>query len=400
MADQPITTSIDDLVKYVHEHGETDSNTLAAALNVGEAIIEKWTDVLEKAQIVKVSYKLGKMYAAPLLVSQEAVESASKTAEMKKGIVESELAAQVDLVNQINSRLDEFKRYVGGAESAFKSKAGAIKNTIDEIDRLGMQVDNAYKKMASENEYMDKLGEKMDEQLQALQKKAEAASAYGVTQDSSKQISDDLRLKLADYENRLKALDAGFGATLKQKRQEFAELSDSIREEQKAMHSVLDQEERAGREYERALESYRHDSESMRKQAERERSRIMDDMAKSADEVRKAYDVSGRQAAEARKQLDELKSHFGGYAELSDKLNDVKSSIESISREKEELQTELGQLSEQLRAISALGESQAGDKSAKISQAVKRVAATSKGAQKLAGDVKNVRKKIDDVAKK
>ncbi len=400
MADQPITTSIDDLVKYVHEHGETDSSALAVALSVGEAIIEKWADVLEKAQIVKVSYKLGKMFVAPMLVNQEAVESASKTAELKRGIVESELAAQVDLVNQINSRLDEFKRYVGEAESAFKSKAGTIKSTIDEIDRLGAEADNAYKKVSSEKEYMDKLGANMDAQLRSLQEKAAAAAAVGAPQDSSKQMADDLKLKLADYENRLKALDASFGATLKQKKQEFAELSDSIRGEQKTMHDMVDQEERAVKEYERALESYRHDSEGMRKQAERERSRIMDDMAKSAEEARKAYDISSRQSAEVRKQLDELKSRFGGYAELSDKLNDIKSNIESISREKEELRAELTQLSEQLRAISALGGSQAGDKSARVEQAEAHAAATSKKAQKLAGDVKDVRKKIDGVAGK
>ena len=53
MADQDITTSIDDLVKYLTAHGETESSELAKALGVSENIIGKWTDVLEKAKVVK-----------------------------------------------------------------------------------------------------------------------------------------------------------------------------------------------------------------------------------------------------------------------------------------------------------------------------------------------------------
>ncbi len=399
MAEQPITTSIDDLVKYVHEHGETDSSALAIALNVGEPIVEKWADVLEKAQIIKISYKLGKMYMAPLLIGREAVESASKTAEMKKSIVESDLAAQVELVNQINSKLDEFKRYVGGAEGAFRSKAGQIKETIDQIDRLVAQVDSAYRKLAGEKDYMDRLAGQMDKQLQVLQQKADAAGASGSGSGASKQLIDDLKLKLADYEGRLKALDASSGSMLKQKKQEFDEFSSGIREEQKALRSMLDQEERAGREYEQALELHKREAEAMKKQAARERSRVMDDMAKSANDVRKAYEAAGKQASDAKKQLDEMKAHFGGYSDLSDKLNGIKNSIESISREKDELQKELDQLSAQLRAISSLGASQVGEKSTQVAEAEARASKTSKMAHKLAGDAEAVGDKINDVAK-
>lgn len=62
---QNVTTSIDDLVKYINEHGETDSFSLSQALGVSEAIIEVWAGALEKAKLMRVLYKRGKMYLAP-----------------------------------------------------------------------------------------------------------------------------------------------------------------------------------------------------------------------------------------------------------------------------------------------------------------------------------------------
>ncbi len=64
--EQSITTSIDDLVKYLNEHGETESSALAGTLGVSEAVIEAWAGALEKAKMTKVIYKRGRMYLAPV----------------------------------------------------------------------------------------------------------------------------------------------------------------------------------------------------------------------------------------------------------------------------------------------------------------------------------------------
>src|SRR5271157_562499 len=130
MADQNITTSIDDLVKYLSEHGEAESSELAKALGVNESIIETWADVLEKAKITKVSYKVGKMFVSLVAETKGGTEVAKKTAEIKRGIAESELEAQAAAIGQVGAKIDEFKRYVAGAEATFKSRAGEIRNTL------------------------------------------------------------------------------------------------------------------------------------------------------------------------------------------------------------------------------------------------------------------------------
>lgn len=398
MADQPITTSIDDLVKYLKEHGETDSSALASALNVGENIIETWADVLEKAQIVKVSYKLGKMYVSQMLLTKEGVETAKKTVELKKSSAETELATQVNLINQINAKLDEFKRYVAGAEGAFKTKAGQIKDMIDQIDRLNAQVDSAYKRLKDRKEYIDDLSTKLDKDAQRVEEKARATEAVTSKDSDSRRLIGDIRARLDDSENRLKSMSAAFNTTMDQSRASFSELLNSIRDEARLLKDTLNQQEREAHEYASSLNSYRSESESVKRQVARERAKMLDDTARSVDEARKAYAVAEKQSADIKKMLDGMKKQFGGFAELSDKLNGIKSSIDSISRQKDEIQKELEQLSEQLRALSALDDSKMAEKSMAMQRVDQVAAQTSRKINKLGRDAEDIRKGIDEMA--
>ncbi|MDE1854783.1 MAG: hypothetical protein KGH57_00470 [Candidatus Micrarchaeota archaeon] len=399
MADQPITTSIDDLVKYLNEHGETDSAALAAALKVNENIIETWADVLEKAQIVRINYKLGKMFVSPMTITKEGEEVAKKTVELKRGAAEAELASQINAINQINTKLDEFRRYIAGAEGAFKTKAGEIKNTIDQIDKLNLQVDNAYKRLKEKKDYIDQMSVKLDKEAAQLEEKAKAATTITGSNADSKQMITDIRAKLEDSEGRLRALNAGMNSMLEQSRKSFSQLTDSVRAESKTLRDTLNQRERELQEYDSFLKSYKQESDSIRRQVSRERIRMLDDIAKSSDEARKVYAVAERQIIDVKKTLVDTKSQFGGFADLNDRINGIKSSIDSIVRQKDELQKELEQLQEQLRAISALGEEHVAEKSEQMQHADDRMSETARKAEQLKQDTENVKKGIDELAK-
>jgi DeoR/GlpR family transcriptional regulator of sugar metabolism len=84
-----ITTCIDDLIKYLNEHGETDSRTLANALKVSEEMINAWVDVLEEAHAVKIDYKLDKMFISTATEIKEEDKVASKMTEEEKKLIDS-----------------------------------------------------------------------------------------------------------------------------------------------------------------------------------------------------------------------------------------------------------------------------------------------------------------------
>jgi DNA repair exonuclease SbcCD ATPase subunit len=399
MADQPITTSIDDLVKYLNEHGETDSAALSGALKVNESIIETWADVLEKAQIVRINYKLGKMFVSPMTITKEGVEVAKKTVELKKSTAESYLTTQVNMINQINAKLDEFKRYVAGAEGAFKSKAGEIKGTIDEIDKLSMQVDNAYRKLKDKRDFIDSLSAKLDKETQKLQEKADVTEGMANKESDVKRVISDIKAKLDDSESRIKTLNKNFDATVEANRQSFAELLGSIKDESKYLRETLNQQEKELREYNSLLSSYKFESESIKRQVSKERTRMVDEIAKSTDDARKVYVVADKQLGDAKKTLADLKAQFGGFSDLSDKLNSIKSNLNSLTKQKDELMKEIEQLGDQLKAIGALDSTRMAEKTMKMEQTDEKMTETAKKIGTLAKAADSVRNDIDEMAK-
>ncbi len=66
MDSETVTTSIDELVAYLKRHGETESAELAKAVKSDEKHIEEWVGALEKAGVVGVSYRMGRMYVRVL----------------------------------------------------------------------------------------------------------------------------------------------------------------------------------------------------------------------------------------------------------------------------------------------------------------------------------------------
>jgi chromosome segregation ATPase len=399
MEDRPITTSIDDLVKYLNEHGESDANTLANALNVGENIISTWADVLEKARLVKINYKLGKMFVSPMAMTKEGAEVAKKTIEVKKGVAETELVAQINMINQINTRLDEFKRYVTGAEGAFRSKAGEIKEVIDQIDKLGLQVDGSYKKLRDKKNYIDALSQRLDKETQKLEQKAKAVEIMGGRDAESRSVILDVKAKLDDAEDRIKTLNKNFDVTLEENRKGFAELFEGIRIENRALRDMIAQQEKQIQDYASFLTSYKKESDAIKRQAAKDRIKMLDDIAKASDETRKVYGTAENDVNEVRRKLFEMKSQFGGYADLSDKLNGIKNSINSISKQKDELQKQLEEIREQLRTIELLDESKIAQKEIDMEKAEKKMADTNKKAETLKKDEDKIRSDIDEIAK-
>ncbi len=399
MADQPLTTSIDDLVKYVNEHGETDSTTLASALKVGENIIETWADVLEKAQIVKINYKLGKMFVSPKTITKEGAEVAKKTVEMKRGVAETELATQVSMINQINTKLDEFKRYVSSAEGAFKTKAGQIKENLDQIDKLSSQVDSAYRKLKEKKDTIDRLSATLDKEAAALEEKAGKAQSVTGADSDPQRVINDISAKLEDSESRLKALRSNVNSTMEQSRNEFSQLLNGIKDENKALREMLSQREKELHDYESFLKSYGQQSDSVKRQAAKERTKMIDDIANATEDTRRVYSVAEKQITDVKKSLSDMKSQFGGFADLSDKLNGIKSSIDSISRQKDELLKEIEQLQEQTRALSVVEDSKVAEKSVKMRQVDEKMTSTKKKVSQLGRQTDEIKKGIDDMAK-
>lgn len=398
MAGQNITTSIDSLMTYLSEHGETESSDLAKALGVNEGIIETWADVLEKAKITKITYKVGKMYVSLAAVGKGGTETAKATAEIKKGIAETELQAQAIAISQVSAKIDGFKRYVTGAEAAFKSKAGETKATLEEIDRLDNQVAGAYKKLKEKKDYIDGMIDKLGKSMQAMEQKSSSLAGKGGDGDAKALIAD-IRSKLENADAMIKSLDKEFGRTMEANRKSFAELLDGMKKESAALRRVLFQHEKENEEYGAMSKEYAREGERIRRQVSGERERLLDEITKTSYEVGKVYAVSDGQITALRKSLAEMKGQFGGFAEMNDKISKVKEEIGDVEKRKDDISKNIGDLTLQLKAISALGETNAASRSLQMEEISKKVNASEGKIEELDSGLEGIKKDVDDIGR-
>jgi DNA-binding transcriptional ArsR family regulator len=102
MADPVVSTTIDKLVNYLKDHGETDSDSLLKALKINESTLSVWADALEDAHVVKIDYKFGKMFMSPAQTAE--VKPQAKQAGKEGKIVESEIAS-IETVEHVRDLL-------------------------------------------------------------------------------------------------------------------------------------------------------------------------------------------------------------------------------------------------------------------------------------------------------
>jgi hypothetical protein len=84
-----ITTCIDDMIKYLDKHGETDSRSLASVLNVSEEMVNAWVSVLEEAHAVKVDYKLDKMFISSATAMKDDDKVSSNMTDEEKRLIKT-----------------------------------------------------------------------------------------------------------------------------------------------------------------------------------------------------------------------------------------------------------------------------------------------------------------------
>lgn len=399
MADQDITTSIDDLVKYLTAHGETESSELAKALGVSENIIGKWTDVLEKAKVVKISYKVGKMFISLATTSKGGIELAKKTVEMKKEIAQSDLSAQLNAINQVGERIEEFKKYVTNAEGAYRSKAGSIKSTLDEINSMEAKVNATYEKLREKKDYIDKITETLNKSLLAFDQKARTSSVTGGGDANADALIKDIENKLYDSEALIRSMNKEFDASVENRRKAFAQMVDGVRDESRILKEMLAKRKKENDELSAMEKSHNSETERMKRQVAKEKERILDDISKSSQDVQKVYMGAENEIAAVKKSLADVKSKFGGFADLSDKLKDISAKIDDVEKKKNDVAKGLGELSEQLRAISSLNEVNMTQKSVGVETLGKQVQDSDLKIEKLSREADEIKNDIDGIGK-
>lgn len=399
MSDGSIVTGIDNLLKYLKEHGETDSITLAASLNVSEKTIEDWSNVLEKAKMIHISYKLGKMYASPVLISEAAVGEEKRLTDIKKSIIERDIETQITATEELGTKIVEYSKFVSSADNIFKTKAGALKEAVDRVYKLQDEIAGRYNRIKESKEAVEKLAVETEERLKGLQSQEEEIKNFNLSTGSAQAVIDDIKSKIYASDESIKDLILRFDKETLAERKRLSSLAESIKAESKSLAEIAAGEERQLSEYESMAGQYKRSLVMTKKSLERQRQGLLDSVFKTRGEVARMYDSAEKEIKKLGEELEKSKKTYGGFASLSERLNEIRKGVAELSKEREVLGKELEEMLKQLKEAEGIDVKKLNEKKNAIDSIEKRTKVTSKRLEKATRNRRSLREKIDNIAK-
>jgi chromosome segregation ATPase len=381
MADQSVTTSIDTLVSYINEKGETDSFTIAHKLGVSEETIRAWVDILEKAGMIKISYKVGKMYLSPVKVDENAANApilkmTKSVEEMRKSDIVAEVNMQDQMVTNIYKKIDSFSKTADEAEKAFRDKRKDTKEALDRIVKLEQEINNSYAAINTKKESVNTFAEDLKKQLDGLKTSSTDIAAFSLDSSGAKALLDDLKKKVQSYGTDISELKKEFNTAVEEYRKIIANIEANSKKEIDALKQISAKEQEEIRKYEKAIEIYKRREGEIRRRSERMSKSILDDAIQAKSEVDRLYEVAEKEIKNANVEITNLKAKWGGLAEFNDKLIEIKKNIAILSKDNEAVRNELDAIRTEMRKLEMNKSLKASEKNAKIEALANRSKAT------------------------
>jgi len=265
-----ITTGVDALVRLVKEKQRVELEESSAVLNIPTETLEDWARVLEEEGILKIEYRLTKIYLVWVRPTEEEVAQEKKSFYEEKTGIEKELGE-------------------------IRAKAGSEASQMEDLGKTFA-------------EFYTKAYAKMD----TLEKKVSSLPA-------AKTISEDLLAKhgteLEDIERKLGDIEASLAA--------MKDEIGTIGMEKGGSKRTLDRLDAMNQE----LLSYRKELDELRKKAGREEATTQDVQMPSVKDIRKRFELLQKDFMALRSRNAQIREDMVSLHESSEILKTVAESI-------------------------------------------------------------------------
>ena len=236
--DAGVFTNIDAFVKYLQEHGETESSAIASSLGVSEKNVEEWAKVLESSKMAKITYKLGKMFVSKVSAMEGSSSEAKQMVEVKKTILDSEVSAELGDITRLEERMKEFNKVVAASENILNSNSANIREALNRISKLQSEAAKSFGAIKGNKDEIDGFSKEIDDLLSKLSRDP---SLGGIVEkgNNSKILIEDIRTRIRAYEEGLANLMKSYDDGVREERRKLVEFSKSAREEIEALKVLL-----------------------------------------------------------------------------------------------------------------------------------------------------------------
>lgn len=351
MADQEIKTSIDGLITYLNEHGETNTTMIASALGVGESTIIEWSNILEKANMIRIVHKSGRMFLSPLkgLGGTSIDIKAEEDSDQMR--VQAEVASQIAVVNQISAKIEQFNRSISAIDDLFKTRYKSAKPYLDRVNAIQNRIDGFEKRISSKSKQIEELETKMRREFDALQRYSEGLSGFSVDTNNARAVSDEIKGRMNSYEASAEEMSKNFEQTVHKYRKEMQETYREVKEKSDQLKQIVELEDRQIKEYERTAKDYKRDSELIIRRAEQRKKSAIDEIEKTRQEVARLSSVADKDLGSLKAAVNDLKAGLGSIASLNDNLSSIKKELGDATTQKNAILRDLGAMEQDVKAV-------------------------------------------------
>ncbi len=384
MADQEIKTGIDALVAYLNEHGETNISEVAGALGVGESAVLEWANVLEKANVISVVHKAGKLFLLPGGGSAAHANELKQTEQITvEELVSSDLAA----VDQVSSSLEEFTKSLSSIDTLFDTKYKNVKVLLDKLNSIDAALAKAENEVVAKTNHVKEVADKSRSHYESAQKYLANLAGFNIDTNNARAVAAELKDALKAYERNIADLTKSLEAVIYQYRKNALELSRSIKEKHAQLVEVMSYDERQIREYEKLGKDTKREYADLTRKAQEIGKHVLDEIAKDMEEVDRISRASSAQVAAIRPKVDEMRKDFGQISELNANLVSIRNKVDAIIKQRDALVAELKKIQ---------GEARSGNPSKEMLDRANEIA---DNVASLRNDVESVRKEFKDMGK-
>jgi len=124
-----ITTGVDALVRLVKEKQRIELEDASSILNIPQETIEDWSRVLEEEGILRIEYRLTRVYLVWIRPSEEEVAQEKESFYQERAAIEGE-------VGQIKSKISSESGELEGLKESFDKFYSKVYGRMDELEKL------------------------------------------------------------------------------------------------------------------------------------------------------------------------------------------------------------------------------------------------------------------------
>ncbi len=374
-ADENVVTGIDTLFKYVNERGETDIPALAGALGASEQTIQSWSTVLEKSGLVKITYKLGKMYVSPLtesirasevkagetttVVTAEPVRYEKLTAEevdklnqVKSSILNDSIVIQNRAADQLEPQIKALRNYISQMQKEFKDKSAEFKSYTAELNAFRAEANKSFESIGSSRQSLDKLVSELNIVPGTAQSQESIVNNLDTISKNTEALIEDIRSKASGMSGFTDEMIRQFEQKTSEERKKLIAFSESVKEESKRLDAFSQTAEQQLSTYKKEAEAYKRSFEKYLSRASKDRETFIDRYTRAQSSIDALYGNASKKFNSLDLMLSNQAVELNKVGSVEQKLDEMRRGVDEIEKQKEQLKKELDLFSKQLQELS------------------------------------------------